>query len=358
MRITHVRLPIAVLVSFSAVALPAYAASGSGPQSGAAQTHAAAPHTASGSGHQTTHVSATTHSSHATTSHTATSHTATSHTTHHVGSTTSHNHAGSHHTTTSSQTTSHGSTATSGTHRTSHTTARTTSSRTGATTSVSPLAQKISSHPQLASEVGDLLPPNTTLNDAARGFKNQGQFIAALHVSENLGIPFADLKKDMTVKHMSLGQSIQALKPSVDSTTEAHRGEQEADEDVRSTTSSHTEVEREESEHRLSISQRISSNTSLNTKVQGLLPSGLTLQQATSGFTSERQFLLALHASKDLGIPFTQIKGEMTGTDHDSLLRAIQELKPTIDAAAAVKAAQTETATDLQTTSALAGGDH
>jgi hypothetical protein len=37
-----------------------------------------------------------------------------------------------------------------------------------------------------------------TLNEASKGFKNQGQFIAALHVSQNLGIPFADLKTAMT----------------------------------------------------------------------------------------------------------------------------------------------------------------
>ena len=43
-----------------------------------------------------------------------------------------------------------------------------------------------------------LLPKNMTLNEASMGFKNQGQFIAALHVSRNLGIPFADLKTAMT----------------------------------------------------------------------------------------------------------------------------------------------------------------
>jgi hypothetical protein len=37
-----------------------------------------------------------------------------------------------------------------------------------------------------------------SLNQASKGFKNQGQFIAALHVSQNLGISFADLKTAMT----------------------------------------------------------------------------------------------------------------------------------------------------------------
>jgi len=43
-----------------------------------------------------------------------------------------------------------------------------------------------------------MLPKGMTLNEASKGFKNQGQFIAALHVSQNLGIPFADLKTAMT----------------------------------------------------------------------------------------------------------------------------------------------------------------
>ena len=48
------------------------------------------------------------------------------------------------------------------------------------------------------------------------GFKNQGQLIAALHASQNLGIPFADLKAKMTGMHpMSLGEAIHALKPNM-----------------------------------------------------------------------------------------------------------------------------------------------
>jgi hypothetical protein len=42
---------------------------------------------------------------------------------------------------------------------------------------------------------------------AESGFKNHGQFIAALHVSKNLNIPFDQLKAKMTSSlPMSLGQ--------------------------------------------------------------------------------------------------------------------------------------------------------
>lgn len=71
-------------------------------------------------------------------------------------------------------------------------------------------------HPQLATRLQPLLPEGTPLDAAATGFKNTGQFIAALHVSKNLGIPFADLKTMMTgPEAKSLGASIRTLKPDV-----------------------------------------------------------------------------------------------------------------------------------------------
>lgn len=57
----------------------------------------------------------------------------------------------------------------------------------------------------------------------AAGFKNQGQFVAAVHVSENLGINFTELKTLMVDKDMSLGQAIHQLKPTVDADAEARR---------------------------------------------------------------------------------------------------------------------------------------
>jgi hypothetical protein len=97
----------------------------------------------------------------------------------------------------------------------------------------SPIAQKIESHPQLASRLKAMLPAGMTLDQAALGFRNQGQFIAAMHVSQNLGIPFASLKTDMVDKHLSLGQSIQALKPIANSTAAAKKGEDEAEHDLK-----------------------------------------------------------------------------------------------------------------------------
>jgi len=78
-----------------------------------------------------------------------------------------------------------------------------------------------------------MLPSGMTLSQASAGFRNQGQFIAALHVSQNLGIPFKELRGQMVNHHRSLGQSIQRLKPTVNATTEVHHAEVETDEDLK-----------------------------------------------------------------------------------------------------------------------------
>jgi hypothetical protein len=96
------------------------------------------------------------------------------------------------------------------------------------------VSQRIEKNPTLTARLQSLLPAGMTLDQAAAGFKNQGQFIAALHVSHNLNIPFADLKADMTgANHDSLGQAIHALKPTADATAEVKKADREADTDIK-----------------------------------------------------------------------------------------------------------------------------
>ena len=101
------------------------------------------------------------------------------------------------------------------------------------TSAMNPVAAKISTLPQLNAKIAALLPPNMTLDAASAGFKNQGQFIAALHVSRNLGIPFDALKSNITTRHMSLGQSIQDLRSTADASREAKKGEAQATSDLK-----------------------------------------------------------------------------------------------------------------------------
>ena len=63
---------------------------------------------------------------------------------------------------------------------------------------------------------------------AADGFRNLGQFVAAVNVSNNLDIPFRQLKTEMVNENLSLGQAIQKLKPTANGTVEAQRAETNA----------------------------------------------------------------------------------------------------------------------------------
>src|SRR5262249_42006236 len=79
-----------------------------------------------------------------------------------------------------------------------------------------------------------LVPAGLTPEDACRGFKDLSECSAALHVAQNLDIPFADLK-DRVTAGQSLGSAIHKLKPKADSRREAERAEEQAREDLRTT---------------------------------------------------------------------------------------------------------------------------
>jgi len=96
-----------------------------------------------------------------------------------------------------------------------------------------------------------------------------------------------------------------------------------------------------------SISQKLASNTKLAGKLQNLLPPGTNLQTAASGFKNLGQFVAAVHVSHNLGIPFDQLKAKMVGPPSESLGKAIQDLKPTANAKAETKKAESEAHEDL-----------
>jgi hypothetical protein len=88
----------------------------------------------------------------------------------------------------------------------------------------------VPTNPKLTARLQAMLPAGTSVEQAADGFRNQGQFVAAVQASHNLEIPFADLKSRMVTDGLSLGQSIHALKPGVDAEAEATRAVREATE--------------------------------------------------------------------------------------------------------------------------------
>ena len=92
------------------------------------------------------------------------------------------------------------------------------------------ISERFQNDSTFATKIKNLLGPNTTdaqLQAAMMGFKNGGQFTAAMHVSKNLGIPFDELKAKMTgvstnqagqtvtTAPMSLGKAIHELKPTL-----------------------------------------------------------------------------------------------------------------------------------------------
>lgn len=108
-----------------------------------------------------------------------------------------------------------------------HTTATTTTT-TGTTLTLTPVQQKLQQNSNLTEKLRTRLPAGTDLMTAADGFRNLGQFVAAVNVSNNLDIPFTQLKTRMVDDGMSLGQAIQSVRSDVDVTTEVRRAETDA----------------------------------------------------------------------------------------------------------------------------------
>ena len=74
------------------------------------------------------------------------------------------------------------------------------------------LATKITNNPaQLAKIQPQLDALGLTLEEATAGFRNQGQFIAALNAAKNRNLDFVALQEAMTVDGLSLGQAAKKL---------------------------------------------------------------------------------------------------------------------------------------------------
>lgn len=95
--------------------------------------------------------------------------------------------------------------------------------------------QLLTQNTKLASKLQSLLPAGTNLQTAASGFKNLGQFVAAVHVSHNLGIPFDQLKAKMIgPPSESLGKAIQQLQPAANAKAAVKTAQKQADQDLES----------------------------------------------------------------------------------------------------------------------------
>src|SRR5713226_8038494 len=110
--------------------------------------------------------------------------------------------------------------------------------------------QLLSQNTKLSGNLAKLLPTGVTPQQACQNFRNLGQCVAAIHVAHNLRIDFNSLACDMTLKPvigttcpagtgtgtkgMSLGQSIDALKPpGTDGKSETKKATAQAKDDMR-----------------------------------------------------------------------------------------------------------------------------
>ena len=116
-------------------------------------------------------------------------------------------------------------------------------------------------------------------------------------------------------------------------------------------------VDREhQTQAKMTVSDHLEKNTHLATQLKGLFPPETDLQLASSGFKNLGQFVAAAHVSKNLGIPFDQLKARMvdnptlqeTGDSPVSLGKAIKELRPDADASAEVKKAERQAKEEIK----------
>jgi hypothetical protein len=109
-----------------------------------------------------------------------------------------------------------------------------TAKKSAASTETTPVtrASALPKNPKLVERLRILLKNNPDMNEAASGFRNQGQFVAAVHASANHGLSFTELKKRMVEKNMSLGQAMKDMRTNIDGDAAASVATQQANQDL------------------------------------------------------------------------------------------------------------------------------
>jgi hypothetical protein len=93
---------------------------------------------------------------------------------------------------------------------------------------LSPVQQELQRNTVLSNTVRARLPQGTDLTGAASGFRRLELFVATVHASNNLAVPFSELKRRIVGDGMTLGQAIQDMRPRSRYWSEARRAEDDA----------------------------------------------------------------------------------------------------------------------------------
>lgn len=91
-----------------------------------------------------------------------------------------------------------------------------------------PVQKELQANPVLADGLRGRLPHGTDLNAAVAGFRRLELFVATVQASNNLDIPFAELKRRIVNDGMTLGQALQDIRPKSRYWAEARRAEDDA----------------------------------------------------------------------------------------------------------------------------------
>jgi hypothetical protein len=101
---------------------------------------------------------------------------------------------------------------------------------TGIATAATPATlSMVPRNPKLVTRLQGMLPRGMTVQEAAIGFRSQGQFVAAVHVAKNLEIPFQVLKEKIVRDQMGVAQAIRFLRPDADVSKELARARELAE---------------------------------------------------------------------------------------------------------------------------------
>jgi len=95
------------------------------------------------------------------------------------------------------------------------------------------------------------------------------------------------------------------------------------------------------------VTDEATANPELAGKLVSLLPAGMTMARASSGFRSVGQFVTAVHLAHNLGIQFDQLKARVTTGRGLPLGQAVADLKPLVHADSEVAKAERQAKDDL-----------
>lgn len=96
--------------------------------------------------------------------------------------------------------------------------------------------QVLHDDPRLSAKLQEMLPADTNPQQACAGFKTLEQCVTAIHLAQNLKLPFADLKAKTTGKgSVGLQKAVEQMAASANAKDETKKAKKQAGEDMKGT---------------------------------------------------------------------------------------------------------------------------